>query len=63
MTIYPNAGRDFIQDGQSYWGPSAVIWRPPRDIERRDLHLADWNGDGKCGKSSLLAIFRSVKVN
>ncbi|KAH7325665.1 hypothetical protein B0I35DRAFT_347595, partial [Stachybotrys elegans] len=49
MTIYPNAGlRSVSDDGPSFWGPSEVIWRPPRDMDRRDLHLADWDGDGVC---------------
>jgi hypothetical protein len=57
MTLYPNKGLPSISsDGTSFWGPSALIFDPklsvlnpggtPRD--RRDLHLADWDGDGTC---------------
>lgn len=24
------------------------MWTPPSDLDRRDLHLADWNNDGAC---------------
>jgi hypothetical protein len=52
MTLYPNAGKTIISGTESYWGPSTVIFRPrdfvDRDFDRRDLHLADWDGDGKC---------------
>lgn len=46
--MFPNAGKTDISDGSSFWGPSAKIWTPPRDIERRDIHLVDWDG----GKST-----------
>jgi hypothetical protein len=49
MRIYPNRG---VQTGGSYWGPSSVFFDPSamngRDIDRRDLHLIDWDGDGAC---------------
>ncbi|PKS10949.1 hypothetical protein jhhlp_002708 [Lomentospora prolificans] len=49
MTLYPN--EDDKGDGVP-WGPSRVIWDPKKDrdiyLDRRDLHLADWNGDGAC---------------
>lgn len=51
MTLYPNAGHgQHIDPGESYWGPSTVIWQPPLGMfmDRRDLHLADWDGDGVC---------------
>lgn len=54
MTLYPNAGHgDHIDSGESYWGPdfpAGPIWQPPTPMfmDRRDLHLADWNGDGVC---------------
>ncbi|KAK8085967.1 Integrin alpha N-terminal [Apiospora phragmitis] len=48
MTIYPNAGKKSITDPESFWGPSAVIWTPPQKINRRQLHLTDWDGDGSC---------------
>jgi hypothetical protein len=52
MTLYPNLGKDFISGTESYFGEPIVIFRPQeyvgRDLDRRDLHLTDWNGDGKC---------------
>lgn len=51
MTIYPNGGNDFISTGQSYWGPSATMFTPSLhgagELNRRDLHLGDYDGDGK----------------
>lgn len=50
MTMYPSRGVSKIAEGESWWGPSVVIWEPPngQQIDRRDLHLADWDGDGFC---------------
>lgn len=53
MTIYPNAGLNWVSDGQSFWGPEAIMFDPAihaggRNLDRRDLHLADWDGDGFC---------------
>ncbi|KAF5020271.1 hypothetical protein F66182_7705 [Fusarium sp. NRRL 66182] len=49
MDLYPNAGKDFITDKDSYWGPmQKAFFKPPRDLDRRDIHLTDWDGDGKC---------------
>ncbi|KAI9371767.1 SGNH hydrolase-type esterase domain-containing protein [Aspergillus egyptiacus] len=56
MRIYPNKGLGdaFSADGPSYWGPNYVIFDPAhmssinRDLDRRDLHLIDWDGDGAC---------------
>lgn len=53
MTMYPNAGLGRVVPGQSFWGPETVIWDPAtqaggRSLDRRDLHLADWDGDGLC---------------
>ncbi|KLO84855.1 uncharacterized protein LW93_7106 [Fusarium fujikuroi] len=49
MDFYPNAGKDFITDKDSYWGRvQKAFFKPPRDLDRRDIHLADWDGDGKC---------------
>ncbi|KAL3431446.1 hypothetical protein BDV09DRAFT_188416 [Aspergillus tetrazonus] len=54
MRIYPNKGLSFVSnDGESYWGPNYVIFDPAsmsinRDLDRRDLHLVDWDGDGAC---------------
>ncbi|KAL4983331.1 hypothetical protein BDW68DRAFT_191412 [Aspergillus falconensis] len=55
MRIYPNKGlSSFSNEGESYWGPNYVIFDPAaipaigRDLDRRDLHLVDWDGDGVC---------------
>ncbi|KAL4898828.1 hypothetical protein BDW74DRAFT_184352 [Aspergillus multicolor] len=54
MRIYPNKGLTNITDsGESYWDANYTIFNPSllsiaRDLDRRDLHLADWDGDGAC---------------
>ncbi|KAI8721514.1 SGNH-hydro domain-containing protein [Fusarium sp. LHS14.1] len=52
MTMFPNGGKNFLTGSESYWGPSARIFDAKqvagRELDRRDLHLADWDGDGKC---------------
>lgn len=52
MTLYPNNGLKQIIGDESFWGPSEEIWNPAvlidRDLDRRDLHLTDWDGDGTC---------------
>ncbi|KAJ5797259.1 uncharacterized protein N7518_005799 [Penicillium psychrosexuale] len=52
MRIYPNKGmNDFSDSLSSYWGANYVIFDPAKlsigmDLDRRDLHLVDWDGDG-----------------
>ncbi|KUJ11379.1 uncharacterized protein LY89DRAFT_739567 [Mollisia scopiformis] len=51
MELYINRGKGSISDSDpdGYWDPSTgVIWTPPSNMDRRDLHLADWDGDGDC---------------
>lgn len=51
MELFANRGKGTISDSDAdgYWDPSpGVIWNPPRDMDRQDLHLADWDGDGDC---------------
>ncbi|RDW68818.1 putative esterase [Aspergillus mulundensis] len=53
MRIYPNKGLVNITNDESYWDANYVIFDPSslpigRDLDRRDLHLADWDGDGAC---------------
>ncbi|KAH8895341.1 hypothetical protein GQ53DRAFT_855657 [Thozetella sp. PMI_491] len=51
MELFINRGKKQISDSDAdgYWDPSpGVIWTPPRDMHRRDIHLADWDGDGDC---------------
>jgi hypothetical protein len=52
MRIYPNKGL-LNTTGESYWGLNYGIFDPAqmsigRDLDRRDLHLVDWDGDGAC---------------
>ena len=54
MHIYPNKGLTSVpDDGSSFWGPNKDIFDPhttgpKKDLNRRDLHLVDWDGDGAC---------------
>lgn len=52
MTVYPNAGKTPISSDESFWGDSAVIFNPEEEynlhLNRRPLHLTDWDGDGAC---------------
>ncbi|KAL6229273.1 SGNH hydrolase-type esterase domain-containing protein [Aspergillus navahoensis] len=55
MRLYPNKGLspdEFSKGGQSFWGPNKIIFDPKsvfgKDLDRRDLHLADFDGDGVC---------------
>lgn len=47
--MYPNAGKKQVSGGESYWSPWVPnFWKPPQNVDRRNIHLADWNGDGAC---------------
>lgn len=50
MEIYKNRGKSKIDDDdpEGFWDPAGTIWEPPREMHRKDLHLADWDGDGDC---------------
>ncbi|KAL2782461.1 hypothetical protein BJX66DRAFT_345814 [Aspergillus keveii] len=53
MHLYTNQGKTTVEnDGPNFWGPNYKIFDPMseigRDLDRRDLHLADWDGDGVC---------------
>jgi hypothetical protein len=52
MRLYPNAGKKtLVGDPSSFWGDVVnPMWTPPgnANMDRRDLHLADWDGDGDC---------------
>jgi hypothetical protein len=44
MELFANQGKKPItdSDGASFWDPApGVIWNPPRNLDRRDLHLVD----------------------
>ena len=49
MTVWPNLGKKSVSGGNDvFWGTPKELWRPPRDLDRRDLHLVDWDNDGAC---------------
>lgn len=51
MILYESFGGHF-PSSPPYWGPNYQIWAASdqygSEIDRRDLHLADWDGDGLC---------------
>ncbi len=51
MRIYESRGGTFPSE-PPYWSWNYVFWTASdylgREIDRRDLHLADWDGDGLC---------------
>lgn len=46
---------DAFRDSPPYWGSDYVMFdlTGSRSMDRRDLHLADWDGDGACDSKSL----------
>ncbi|KAL2859212.1 hypothetical protein BJX68DRAFT_252247 [Aspergillus pseudodeflectus] len=52
MVMYPNAGICKSKEDGSYWGAQVTIFDPAQTagqhLDRRDLHLMDWDGDGDC---------------
>ncbi|KAF4492578.1 hypothetical protein CGGC5_v000159 [Colletotrichum fructicola Nara gc5] len=51
MTLFINRSKDTIGDTEvkGYWDPSpGIMFRPLRSMDRRDLHLQDWDGDDDC---------------
>ncbi|KAF7556324.1 hypothetical protein G7Z17_g1541 [Cylindrodendrum hubeiense] len=50
MEMWANRGKGMISDSDAdgYWDYKGTIWTPPSDMNRRDLHLQDWDGDGAC---------------
>jgi hypothetical protein len=50
MDLWENRGKGTISDSDTdgYWNYQGQIWTPPSNLDRRDLHLQDWNGDGYC---------------
>jgi len=51
MTLFPSNGYSTLPSADtSWWGTSSVIFDPPalvgKNLDRRDLHLVDWDGDG-----------------
>ncbi|KAM0547793.1 hypothetical protein ACHAPJ_010254 [Fusarium lateritium] len=49
MTVWPNLGKKSVSgDNDVFWGTPKDLWSPGKDLDRRDLHLVDWNNDGAC---------------
>ncbi|OQE36040.1 hypothetical protein PENCOP_c012G03701 [Penicillium coprophilum] len=54
MHIYENQGMTTVEDdGPGFWGANYIIFDPftqaiGKHLDRRDLHLTDWDGDGAC---------------
>ncbi|KAH8886185.1 family 3 carbohydrate esterase, partial [Thozetella sp. PMI_491] len=50
MEMWANRGKGTISDSDpdGFWNYQGTIWTPPSDMNRRDLHLQDWDGDGDC---------------
>ncbi|RTE69040.1 hypothetical protein BHE90_016583 [Fusarium euwallaceae] len=49
MTVWPNLGKKSVRgDDDYFWGSPKELWTPGRNLDRRDLHLVDWNNDGAC---------------
>ncbi|EMT69780.1 hypothetical protein FOC4_g10000905 [Fusarium odoratissimum] len=49
MMVWPNLGKKSVRGSDDYfWGSPKELWRPGRNLDRRDLHLVDWNDDGAC---------------
>jgi len=49
MTVWPSLGKKSVSGGNDFfWGSPKDMFNPGRDLDRRDLHLADWNNDGAC---------------
>ncbi|QKX60476.1 uncharacterized protein TRUGW13939_07621 [Talaromyces rugulosus] len=53
MTLYTNRGMSSVVDGgPSFWDAAVDIFDPAdfgfSALDRRDLHLTDWDGDGTC---------------
>ncbi|KAK4220604.1 SGNH hydrolase-type esterase domain-containing protein [Podospora fimiseda] len=51
LHIYESFGGSFPSSAP-YWGPNYIFWRATnflnKEVDRRDIHLADWDGDGLC---------------
>ncbi|KAK9413786.1 putative SGNH hydrolase-type esterase domain-containing protein [Seiridium unicorne] len=49
VRLYESMGGEFSAD-PPYWGPNRIIFdeTASRQMDRRDIHLADWDGDGAC---------------
>lgn len=50
MQLWANRGKGTISDSDAdgYWEYQTVMWTPESNMNRKYLHLADWDGDGDC---------------
>ncbi|KAJ4307500.1 hypothetical protein N0V84_012689, partial [Fusarium piperis] len=49
ITVWPNLEKKSVRgDDDYFWGPPKELWTSGRNLDRRDLHLVDWNNDGAC---------------
>jgi len=52
MLAYPNLGKKQVVGDEVFWGAPVEIFNPSaligKDLDRRDLHLVDWDNDGVC---------------
>lgn len=50
MQLWGSRGKKQISedDPDGWWDYRGYMWEPPTEMSRRDLHLADWGGDGRC---------------
>lgn len=53
--MHINEALDSFPDNAPYWGRGYVMFdlTGSRVMDRRDLHLADWDGDGACDSKCL----------
>ena len=64
MEMWRSRGRKSItnDDPDGWWEYKGYIWEPPEDTPRRDLHLADMDGDGLCDIVHVNPDSGSVKI-
>ncbi|KAF4998528.1 hypothetical protein FDECE_11769 [Fusarium decemcellulare] len=50
MEMWASRGKKLItnNDPDGWWDYQGTIFTPPKEIHRKDLHLADWDDDGDC---------------
>lgn len=52
MLAYPNLGKKGVVGDEVFWGAPQEIFNPSaligKNLDRRDLHLVDWDSDGVC---------------
>lgn len=52
MTVYPNLGKKSVVGDEVFWNTPKDMFNPSaligKNLDRRDLHLVDWDNDGAC---------------